>query len=359
MTMPLETDQWRELTTHQADFMKVQLTAAQQLAMGPAARETGIMSLATRQNPVVINGIGDARDEYTAVQWADPYSPDTECVLIARLEGEDGPSSFSRVRQTPTGFEMEGVGMRLIGASNCFGERVVRRDGVEDDRDTLDIGCEFFVAAMNRAIGGRKSVRSPGEYSVNKAIGVQGETIARLFRSLNTLNSRLIIAGVMGEAGIFTNQTYDVAQTLLRTTMSGIAESRSSEGHDSDSTLLCGASSRPIGAIFRSEHGGVTVIRRAGLFPSTIELTIFGRPNDGVMLAEQYDVLPGGVLFNTMVVRDEDYESRTVSDLMEMIGMNPEGTDAPLGTELDDDGNRLLEQRMIRLMSERSSVGSL
>jgi len=351
--MSVETSQWTELTQIQTSFFAGHIESAKQIAFSPASQEAGIVAL----NASRYSFLTDPHQPLSAIAWPDPYEQNTACIVMGDTRRNGNQSSFVRITETDDSYAVEGVALRLNygRGANLYGRQLLLRHGVEDDLDIPHVGAGFLMAAIEKAAAFAKT-DSPLKTGKPEIIGVEGNTTARLFRSLNSLGSNLVVAGTTAEKGVFTDQTYDLAQTLLKVAVTSIAQNPTTE----NSIILCAPNTRPFGAIFESEHDGITVIRRTDAYPDTIAVASIGRPRvgDSTIFVEEYSVQARGVSLEMMTIPAEAYNPKAILGALTLIGANPKEADASIESSLDDRIKAIFRQRIARILTERIGLTS-
>jgi len=348
--MPPETDRWTELTDQQASFFADQLDAMGKVAFSKVAHDAGIMPMRANTYHFGLNQI-----EHNVVIWQDPYEHVTACALTACRYGTE-PASFMRLTRNAGSYAIEGVSVRMPGRYgdpvNLYGQQLVLLNPNEVE-DVAQITVNFLDAGIQQA-----STSALNEFTTetgirdSRLVGVTGNTVGRIFRSLNSLSSSLMINGEVNEGGVFSDQLYDLAQALLKVAITGINRS---SGPTASKVLLDDNNDRPNGAVFESAASGITVVRRIRDYPNTIALATAYRPgvDDQNVFIEQHSIQSIGARLDVMTIPAEAYNPQAVVDALKSIMTNPKQVDYNVQAVLDEHSRRILEQNITRLLNER------
>ncbi|MET1033200.1 MAG: hypothetical protein ABWX94_01755 [Candidatus Saccharimonadales bacterium] len=341
--MSLETNQWTELSAPQGQFFAQQLEAAGQVAFSSTAHGAGIIALNAGRYDF------EPRANYAqrAIIWPDPHEQNTACIVSQEVQKFQETASFVRITSTNQGYAAEGVVTKLgfDQGANLYGRQLLSERDMPDSYLT-QVGTGFMVAAMQRYSEIRRT--SPSKAAPGM-VGVEGSTVARLFRSLNSLGSNLVVAGAMHEKSNFTTQTYDLASSLLKMTVSGIR----GQASETNNILLPGANGVPRGAIFESQDT-INAIYRTQDYPDSIALATVARPGmDPTTFVDQYTIQVGLVSLDMMPLPAESYNIPSLAAALSSIKVVPKNAIANIPVRLDAQGVRTLDQRLIRLLSER------
>ncbi len=349
-TMSLETNRWSELSQSQASFFTAQVHAARLAVTSSAAMAASIVPLNASRYSFRVGG--QPHQTFDAAMWPDPYAPQAVCVVAGPTEATPN-SAFVRIAETEEAYEVEGVavGLGYGKGAHLYGQQLILRHDNTGDLSPLRVAAEFLVTGMSETKRFANDGRSPLGIGQTETIGIEGATTARLFRSLSSLGSNLVIAGAVGEKGVFTDETYDLAQGLLKTVATSISRIQTAEA----GSILWGTNGRPLGAVFDSERLGITVIRRTNDFPDTIALATVGRPraDEQTIFVDQHSIQSRGAWVDMMALPAEAYNPQSIVHALGGIAASPRRTDTQLRAYLDERSTQTLQHKILELLSER------
>lgn len=340
--MPLETNQWIELSAEQGHFFAHQLEAARQATFSSTAHEAGIVAL----NAARYSFEPGSESLQNAITWPDLYERNTMCIASGERARASGLASFVRVTKMSHSYAAEGVVTGLGYNRNLYGRQLTQQEDVLDI-DPAQIGANFMIAALRETSElGALSLQKPSQ----GIVGVEGDTVARMYRSLSSLGSNLIVTGTMPERN-FTNQTYDLASSLLKVTINGILRDQTS---DAKGVLLYNANNKPRGALFESDNGIAAIYRTNG-YPDSIALATVSRPrvDDHTLLVDQYSIQARAVSLDVMTLPVEAYNFPSLASALGSIKVTPKNIDTGIVANLDAAETQAVEQKIIRLLSMR------
>lgn len=237
--MSLETNHWTELTSGQAAFFAGHIDSVRQSAFSPVALEAGILPLSASKYAFRIG----THQLFNTIMWPDPYEYNTACMVTQPSGSGTQQTSFVRITETRASYNVEGVALGLTygAAANLYGQQLVLRHHMEEDLSAPEVGARFIISAMESAQEITAKPALPRALVKPEMVGVEGGITARLFRSLGSFGANLAVSGAIGERGMFSERTYDLAHALLKMTIVGIANNPNNEAED----LLIAPSGRP------------------------------------------------------------------------------------------------------------------
>ncbi len=227
----------------------------------------------------------------------------------------------------------------------------------------------FLIDSAMRHLLGVDDRPTPGSLALAglEVIGMDGPDSARMFRSLSSLATNLVVAGTLPERmGGFVNKTHGLADALLTMAIDRRLQIAANVSPEEDTTTR--THNRPHlhdqSALFESDRGSINAIFRVpGAFPDTIVFATIGKPgpDDDQLLLERYIVRPWGVALHVVPMEPEDYSQEGMSRGVMMDDpflAESDGTAASYAL-LDANGRELLNTKILALMSEinAESVG--
>jgi len=361
--MSLETNRWTELTQDQAAFFSAQLAGVNQAVFSPAAHQAGVTPLNATRYSMGVSGGSARRTSYEGITWPDPYEANAYCVALGTPQSRGlGTMSFARISAAPAHYEVEGVALNLTyraGGGNLYGKQLMARYDM-DEQSVGQLAGQFLITAQELAhkTGDVATEQKAGQLAVKPSVqmsGVEGEVVARLFRSISSLGSNLVIAGAMNERVSYSDQTYDLAQTLLKMTVNGIARNEHPEGD----SVVTGQDRRPIGAVLATPSG-LAVIRRVNTYPETIGLTTADcpQPDSEEMFVSHHYIQARRTAIDTATVPANAYSPQGLLSVLPEMQRGPEKQSTADLPELSDTGRKRLEQTLVQLMNERATLPS-
>lgn len=357
--MSLETNRWESLTQEQAAFFSTQIAAASQTVFSPTANQASITPLNAARSTIRIKE-GNVDADYEGIVWPDPYAPMTYCVVIGTAHSRGlSKTAFMRVTARPDSYQVEGVALNLSHNSpsgNLYGKQHFSRHDIADQTISFLGGCFFVTAEMEaqelEKQGDSQNTASLDLISAVKLAGVEGSATARLFRSLSSLGSNLVIAGDMNEPVAYSDETYDLAATLLKRTVKGIIR----DSRTGESLVLHPTTRQPVGAVFETSEG-LSIIRRVATYPATIGLTAAAQPqssSDNMLVAHYYVQAKGATLdLRAFPATNYDYDPQFL--LNTLPENNPKASlDISKLPKLSTSSTFALDQRILAIMNERT-----
>jgi hypothetical protein len=347
--MSFEKNQWTTLSADQAAFFNDHTSAMGQAAFSRTAHEAGIVA----QHAMRFT-FGEGATGYQAILWPDSTQADTACVTVGNLQPGIKKQAFMRITECPASYAVEGVALGLTygPSANMYGHQILQRYDTPQKEHTLPrIALGFLAAAQEKASKSGPIVASHKPLKLN-ITGIDGDTTARLYRSMNTLADNLIVAGSPNVKNDYTEQTYDIARTLWR------AATRSVADHpDHKDMLFADPNGQTRGVIFESPEG-LTIIRRLATYPDSIAVTIAARPGvaDQQLFVEQHTINARSAVLDVAAYPVEAYDPQVLVGILHTLNLNPRGeADETLAT-LGEAELVVLERKLIRILQERTEV---
>ena len=357
--MAFETNRWTALAPHQTDFYRGQLHAAQQILHSTAAREAGVIPLAASQFTLRT----EENIEEETVMWHDPgaMSTDGVCIVVGKHDQHHTPSAFIRVGQTAEHFMVEGVVINsaLSGKSGVYGTQLITKHDTDAEAElhASQVGADFFATSGDQVTLLKKPAytppaaqQAPGPRRA-EILGISGLVSARLINSLGSLSANLAVNGATSEQTIFTGVPYDLAQALFKTAIHNAASS-----NEPDSGSVIYSKRGPSGAIFESATHGITVVRRASVFPNAIAIATAGRPpyDSDIVFVEQHSVYAQFATSEFTTIPAEAYNPPGVINALGSMDTMIPAEAAGVPTTLDANDIARLQHKIMSLLTERS-----
>ncbi|HKU18199.1 MAG TPA: hypothetical protein VJP80_02900 [Candidatus Saccharimonadales bacterium] len=364
--MSLETNQWTELTNAQGMFFHGQLDAARQIAFSATAHEAGIVPIHASRFSYRVKGHAEVA---SAILWPDPYEQDTICAVAGHAD-RSANQGFVRITSSPESYLVEGVALNMTygRGSNLFGRQLHLRHDLSEQARIPHVVTEFLGAARHHADEQSKTA-SLSTYVTSKPelelLGIDGDTSARLFRSLGSLSANLVVVGSTNEKPSFGDSTYDLAQILYKMAVNNAVTERQTSDGSTKSHLVWDSSGKLRGAIFSTPEG-LAAVRRLDTYPDTISVARVARPttiHDSLLFVEEYAIQARGVSYNVTTLPVEAYDMQAIISAVTSMNVAAQKKTPTASVEprtiLNSQGQRLLEQQILQLINNRANEAVL